>query len=214
MCQTTQSTLSNMMAHPAVLKVALPSLMAWCLLHLLPGPHQRYIQMFNFCVEYVIWWLGLGILFCIARCLVFPFHLFIVFFCLAGILSSVGLGNGLPTGVMFLFPHLMHTCLTAQACGTIDFKHFESIWFRTSPDLFVCPSVTATSGSSGGGELTPATFLNVWLIILIPSFIQATGNLTNTRSCLGTASIHCNDVVWWQEKKDYAFLRCCCRLSV
>ena len=91
---------------------------------------------------------------------------------LLGILSSVGLGNGLPTGVMFLFPHILQVCLTAQLCGTIDFKHFDAIWFRTSPDLFKCPVAVNESD-----VFTPATFLNVWLIILIPSFIQATGSI-------------------------------------
>lgn len=96
---------------------------------------------------------------------------------LSGILSSIGLGNGLPTGVMFLFPHLMRTCLTAQACGTIDFQHFSAMWFRTPPELFKCPTM-----ASRREELAPASFLNVWAIVLIPSFLQATGGWS---ACLG-----------------------------
>mmetsp|Transcript_8594 Transcript_8594/g.14564 ORF Transcript_8594/g.14564 Transcript_8594/m.14564 type:complete len:208 (-) Transcript_8594:9-632(-) len=146
MCMGAQSTISSIMSHPIALRVVAPSILMWLLLTVAPGFHQYYIQAFNFCIEYVIWWLGLGIL------------------------SSIGLGNGLPTGVMFLFPHIMHTCLTAHTCGTIDFIHFEAIWFRTTPELFKCPVVTGEHV-----EFTPASFFNVWLIILIPSFIQATG---------------------------------------
>ena len=86
-----------------------------------------------------------------------------------GILSSIGLGSGLPTGVLFLFPHIMHTALTAHICGNINFRHFEAIWFRSTSELFKCPVPT------GHDDFTVATFWNIWRIIFIPSFIQATG---------------------------------------
>ena len=62
MCLACQSTASNLISHPPpILRVLLPSLLMWLLLCLVPGPHQSYIQVFNFSVEYVTWWLGLGV---------------------------------------------------------------------------------------------------------------------------------------------------------
>ena len=48
-------------------------------------------------VAYVVWWVGLGIL------------------------SSVGLGTGLHSGVLFAFPHVTAICLAAERCGSTDF---------------------------------------------------------------------------------------------
>lgn len=146
-CMAVKSAISSALSHPTTVKVILPLILMWLLMELVPGPHSNFISHLDFCVKYVTWWLGLGIV------------------------SSVGLGNGLPTGVMFLFPHIIHTCLTAHTCGTTEFGHFEAIWFRSPDTLFKCPD------SADG--LTPATFLNIWLIVLIPSFIQATG------TCIG-----------------------------
>jgi len=37
-----------------------------------------------------------------------------------GILSSVGFGTGLHSGIMFLFPHLMSIVFAAESCGTLE----------------------------------------------------------------------------------------------
>jgi hypothetical protein len=44
-------------------------------------------------VAYVVWWVGLGVL------------------------SSVGLGTGMHTGLLFLFPHILKVSLAADECG-------------------------------------------------------------------------------------------------
>ena len=41
----------------------------------------------EFAVEYIVWWVGLGVL------------------------SSIGMGTGLQSGVLFLFPHIVKVCI-------------------------------------------------------------------------------------------------------
>ena len=53
------------------------------ILEYIPGPHSAVVNRIEFAVEYVVWWVGLGVL------------------------SSIGLGSGLQSGVLFLFPHII-----------------------------------------------------------------------------------------------------------
>jgi hypothetical protein len=69
---------------------------------------------FEFAIEYVAWWMGLGIL------------------------SSIGFGTGFQSGLLFLFPHIAKVCLAAQACQSTSFEHMTDIWFRSSPTVFKC----------------------------------------------------------------------------
>lgn len=50
--------------------VCLPISIIWILAEIFPGPHTVYIKRVDFAVEYVVWWVGLGVL------------------------SSIGLGSG------------------------------------------------------------------------------------------------------------------------
>lgn len=49
----------------------------------IPGPYSEAINRIEFAIEYFVWWVGLGVL------------------------SSIGLGSGLQSGVLFLFPHII-----------------------------------------------------------------------------------------------------------
>ena len=84
-----------------------------------------------------------------------------------GILSSIGLGSGLQSGVLFLFPHVIKTCLAAQTCKTIDFVSVSNIWFRSPKNLFKCPELTY--------ESTPVTFYGLWKKVFLVCFLQAAG---------------------------------------
>ena len=44
-----------------------------------------------------------------------------VWWVVLGILSSVGFGTGLHSGIMFLFPHLMSIVFAAESCGSLQF---------------------------------------------------------------------------------------------
>ncbi|XP_041863922.1 vacuole membrane protein 1-like isoform X3 [Melanotaenia boesemani] len=59
-----------------------------------------------------------------------------------GILSSVGLGTGLHTFLLYLGPHIASVTLAAYECGSVDFPE------PPYPDQIVCPQQEAlTSGS-------------------------------------------------------------------
>lgn len=118
----------------------------WYLLEFFPGPYTSFINKIEFIFQYIFWWIGLGIL------------------------SSIGLGSGLQTGVLFLFPHIMRVCITAQTCKSIEFNSFNSIWFHdiNNYNLFKCLNEPTN-------DQQQPHFLNVWLLVLIPSFLQATG---------------------------------------
>jgi membrane protein YqaA with SNARE-associated domain len=120
----------------------------WFSLHFIPLFHDSFIRTIDFCLEYTIWWVGLGVL------------------------SSIGLGSGLQTGVLFLFPHILSVCITAQSCKSLEFESYSAIWFRQSPSLFKCmnendDTLIETSSMSH--------YFHVWIMIVIPSFLQAVG---------------------------------------
>lgn len=62
-----------------------------------PGPHQEMVQSIEKQVLWCLYWLGLGVL------------------------SSVGLGTGLHTFLLYLGPHIAAVTLAAYECGTLDF---------------------------------------------------------------------------------------------
>jgi hypothetical protein len=78
-------------------------------LYVTPGAHQPHVEMVEDFIFLCIWWVGLGIL------------------------SSIGLGTGLHTFVLYLGPYIAKVTLTATECGTIDFA-------TRGDDSFVCPA--------------------------------------------------------------------------
>ncbi|KAK9815151.1 hypothetical protein WJX73_008909 [Symbiochloris irregularis] len=82
-------------------------------------------------VSFVVWWLGLGVL------------------------SSVGLGTGMHSGLLFLFPHLLKVCLAAEQCGHLHFDVRQDIWWN--PEGFYCNSF-----ASGGDVGLRQIFLKVF----------------------------------------------------
>jgi len=80
-----------------------------------------------FSLRFFTWWFGLGVL------------------------SSVGLGSGLHSGLLFLFPHILKVvqCATAdKGCGT-NFDSGIDIWYFVDPPNFECPGDTAVDGNAG-----------------------------------------------------------------
>jgi membrane protein YqaA with SNARE-associated domain len=66
-------------------------------------------------IKFVIWWIGLGVL------------------------SSIGFGTGFHSGLLFLFPHIIKTCTTANTCNSLNFVTWTNMWFNDS-DSFICLS--------------------------------------------------------------------------
>jgi len=69
---------------------------------------------------------------------------FVVWWVTLGVLSSVGLGTGLHSGLMFLFPHIFACCAAAARCGTLDFDARMNTFWADSDTAFACRSVAGT----------------------------------------------------------------------
>jgi hypothetical protein len=132
-----------LVSHSLFLYIVLPGAAVWFVLDCIPGPYTETLHKIEFGVEFVVWWVGLGVL------------------------SSIGLGSGLQSGVLFLFPHIIKVSLAAQTCKTLDFESYSDMWFRSPPGLFVCPALTAAS--------TPVTIWGTWQKIVLVCFLQSAG---------------------------------------
>lgn len=75
----------------------------------LPGPHQRFIQLVKTNGFFIVYWTGLGVL------------------------SSVGLGTGLHTFLLYLGPHIASVTLAAYECNSLNFPE------PPYPNEIVCP---------------------------------------------------------------------------
>eukprot|EP01038_Epipyxis_sp_PR26KG_P006494 gene6494-8929_t len=132
------------LSHAFFLYVFAPVFLIWLILDNISGPHSRFIAQFEFVIEYLVWWVGLGIL------------------------SSIGLGSGLQSGVLFLFPHIIKVCLVAQTCKTLDFESETDIWFRSPKTLFKCPPIIRS-------DATPVTIYGCWRKVILICFLQSAG---------------------------------------
>ncbi|KAJ3016263.1 Vacuolar membrane protease, partial [Thoreauomyces humboldtii] len=92
------------------------------------GPHQEGLRDIEANIVWYGWWLMLGVA------------------------SSIGLGTGLHTFVLFLGPHIAHVTLTAYQCQTLDFN-------TRGPDSFKCDMADTASRSAAA-----AAALTVWQI--------------------------------------------------
>lgn len=62
------------------------------------GPHGYYVRTAMTYFRFALWWIGLGVA------------------------SSIGLGSGLHTFVLYLGPHIAMFAVRASQCGRVDFK--------------------------------------------------------------------------------------------
>jgi len=78
-------------------------------LYQVDGPHTEHLQAAETYILWCLWWIGLGVL------------------------SSVGLGTGLHTFLLYLGPHIAAVTMAAYECGTTDFPS------PPYPDSISCP---------------------------------------------------------------------------
>jgi membrane protein YqaA with SNARE-associated domain len=102
-------------------------------------PNYYSVIVFN-TIKYMAWWIMLGIL------------------------SSVGLGTGMHTGLLFLFPHIMFVCLAAEECGSMNFILGENS-LHQNDGAIECLDV-----------IVPVTFLNVFMRVFMPCLLWGTGS--------------------------------------
>ncbi|XP_028937644.1 vacuole membrane protein 1 [Ornithorhynchus anatinus] len=81
------------------------------------GAHQQYVQYMEKKFLWCAYWVGLGIL------------------------SSVGLGTGLHTFLLYLGPHIASVTLAAYECNSVNFPE------PPYPDQIICPSEEGIEGS-------------------------------------------------------------------
>jgi membrane protein YqaA with SNARE-associated domain len=87
------------------------------------GAHRPLFNEVSIWVEFIIWWVGLGVL------------------------SSVGLGTGMHSGLLFLFPHIFFVVSTAEKCNNLNFDSRTNMWANVMKpgDTFVCSNVSPVS---------------------------------------------------------------------
>ena len=87
------------------------------------GPHQPLFQEMSVWLRFAVWWLGLGVL------------------------SSIGLGTGMHSGLLFLFPHIFFVVASAEKCGHLNFDSRINMWSNVMKpgDTFECLSAATPS---------------------------------------------------------------------
>jgi membrane protein YqaA with SNARE-associated domain len=100
--------------HPITLGLALPLLVFYSVAKG-AGYAADTTTLFEEWFLYSTWWIGLGVL------------------------SSIGLGTGMHSGLLFLFPHMLKVCLAAETCGHVDFNIRGDVWYSSEP--FHCGDV-------------------------------------------------------------------------
>ncbi|TPX56121.1 hypothetical protein PhCBS80983_g04773 [Powellomyces hirtus] len=112
-------------AHERIVLAVSVALLAGIVTYRSEGPHQRAVEALEANVLWYGWWLVLGIA------------------------SSIGLGTGLHTFVLFLGPHIAHVTLTAYQCQTLDFQ-------VRGPNSFACdvPDPAARNAAAATAAVT------------------------------------------------------------
>ncbi|ONK55910.1 uncharacterized protein A4U43_C10F2210 [Asparagus officinalis] len=96
------------------------------------GPHEKHVQEFLSYSKFALWWVALGVA------------------------SSIGLGSGLHTFVLYLGPHIALFTIKAVQCGRIDLKTapYDTIQLKRAPSwlekdcaAFGPPVFTSAPGS-------------------------------------------------------------------
>jgi len=99
------------------------------LAHFVPGSHQESLVSVEKYLIWCAWWVGLGIL------------------------SSVGLGTGLHTFLLYLGPHIAAVTMAAYECGTTDFPS------PPYPSQIICPPSPDEERAANAIKMT------VWAIL-------------------------------------------------
>ena len=106
-----------------------------------PGPHQALVVDVEKQVLWCLYWLGLGVL------------------------SSVGLGTGLHTFLLYLGPHIAAVTLAAYECGTLNFPS------PPYPDSIICPPEEEKSAA----QLIPITLWSIMAKVRLEAMMWGAG---------------------------------------
>jgi vacuole membrane protein 1 len=87
----------SLLNHKKTIALMTILLVAFFTLWYIPGKHQMYVELIRKNAFFVVYWVGLGVI------------------------SSIGLGTGLHTFLLYLGPHIASVTLAAYECGSLDF---------------------------------------------------------------------------------------------
>ncbi|XP_059618487.1 vacuole membrane protein 1 isoform X1 [Phlebotomus argentipes] len=109
-CMTLMQTYGRKLADHKKLMALLVAVVAMVIaMYHVPGRHQTYIDLIRVHMWFVTYWVGLGVL------------------------SSVGLGTGLHTFLLYLGPHIASVTMAAYECNSLNFPK------PPYPDEIICP---------------------------------------------------------------------------
>jgi hypothetical protein len=103
-----KKTTVQLVKRKQILLLILSLLLGSILLSVIPGPHQDFVERLIETMKIVIWWVTLGIL------------------------SSIGLGTGLHTFVLYLGPFIAQVTLAVTECKSVNIAKYGS-------NSFICP---------------------------------------------------------------------------
>nr|BAJ94121.1 predicted protein [Hordeum vulgare subsp. vulgare] len=117
-----------LLSHRLLLTALILGAAVWTALAATPGDHHKYMELARHWSWFFVWWLGLGVA------------------------SSIGLGSGLHTGALYLFPYVLKTVTTAIECRSLDFP-------SEGPNAFECSNPVAADladhqSAAGMGDVT------------------------------------------------------------
>lgn len=107
---------------------------------------EKIVDLIDFCVTYATWWFGLGVL------------------------SSIGLGTGMHSGILFLFPHIFRIVSASKACPSMDFDATCDMWWQD------CSMECNTPAAEMKG--VEASFMQCVMACLIPAMLWGGGTAT------------------------------------
>ncbi|KAL6657753.1 hypothetical protein ACP70R_005533 [Stipagrostis hirtigluma subsp. patula] len=110
--QSLGRTCSYVLKKGARLKIVVLLVLAtWFLLLFTDGPHEKHVQELLWYVRFGLWWVALGVA------------------------SSIGLGSGLHTFVLYLGPHIALFTIKAVQCGRVDLKSapYDTVILKRRP---------------------------------------------------------------------------------
>ena len=88
---------------------------------------------------WAVWWVGLGVL------------------------SSIGLGTGMHSGILFLWPHVFKVVAAAERCGTVGFPTHLDTWY--SAETFRCPPGAPGGAAAGAGAAVGDSAAGWWAAV-------------------------------------------------
>lgn len=136
----------------------------------------KYVHLNNILIygEVILWWLSLGIL------------------------SSVGLGCGMHSGVLFLFPHLYIICSTSEFCNSLNFDSRTNMWrsLLSAGKHFEC------LGRNDGNVTFSKLFLKTYPYCLLWGIGTAIGELPPYITSYYAAQTKLNDEEYEEFQKD------------